>query len=831
MFVAEAVGSSFLGVLIDKLIAFPLLEYARRKIVDRTLEDWRKTLTHIEAVVDDAENKQIREKAVKVWLDDLKSLAYDIEDVVDEFDTKARQRSLTEGSQASTSKLDAIAKRRLDVHLREGVGGVSFGIEERLPTTSLVDESRIHGRDADKEKIIELMLSDEATQVDKVSIISIVGMGGIGKTTLAQIIYNDGRQFSSPSQNVHVNLKTLESLQEKLKNEMKEKRFFLVLDDVWNENLNHWDVLQAPFYVGAQGSVQAFKNLNSDACQNLESIGRKIAKKCKGLPLAVKTLAGSRVGELRDLSHLSGTLAILKLQNVVDARDALKSNMKGKECLDKLRLDWEDDNAIAGDSQDAASVLEKLQPHSNLKELSIGCYYATVSPEPLHVKNDVLQKVGQEFYGNGPSSFKPFGSLHTLVFKEISVWEEWDCFGVEGGEFPSLNELRIESCPKLKGDLPKHLPVLTSLVILECGQLVCQLPEAPSIQKLNLKECDEVVLRSVVHLPSITELEVSDICSIQVELPAILLKLTSLRKLVIKECQSLSSLPEMGLPPMLETLRIEKCRILETLPERMTQNNISLQSLYIEDCDSLASLPIISSLKSLEIRQCGKVKLPLPEETTHNYYLGLPIYSFYIPDGLRNMDLTSLRRIQIWDCPNLVSFPQGGLPASNLRSLWICSCMKLKSLPQRMHTLLTSLDELWISECPEIVSFPEGGLPTNLSSLHISDCYKLMESRKEWGLQTLPSLRYLIISGGIEEELESFSEEWLLPSTLFSLEIRSFPYLKSLDNLGLQNLTSLGRFEIGKCPVLRKRCPRDKGKEWRKIAHIPRIEMDGEVME
>ncbi|XP_034704062.1 putative disease resistance protein At3g14460 [Vitis riparia] len=343
----------------------------------------------------------------------------------------------------------------------------------------------------------------------------------------------------------------------------------------------------------------------------------------------------------------------------------------------------------------------------------------------------------------------------------------------------------------------------------------------------------------------------------------------------------------MGLPPMLETLGIEKCHILETLPERMTQNNTSLQRLYIKDCDSLTSLPIISSLKSLEIKQCRKVELPLPEETTQSYYPRLTsldidgscdsltsfplafftkrvdldfqncenLESFYIPDGLRNMDLTSLRTISIFDCPNLVSFPQGGLPASNLRGLAISNCKKLKSLPQRMHTLLTSLEYLTIADCPEIVSFPEGGLPTNLSSLHIWDCYKLMESRKEWGLQTLPSLRGLGIDGCTEEGLESFSEEWLLlPSTLFSLVIWRFPDLKSLDNLGLENLTSLERLYIGNCvklksfpkqglpaslsvldirncPVLKKRCQRDKGKEWRKIAHIPYIKMDDEVMD
>ncbi|RVW75750.1 putative disease resistance RPP13-like protein 1 [Vitis vinifera] len=447
---------------------------------------------------------------------------------------------------------------------------------------------------------------------------------------------------------------------------------------------------------------------------------------------------GSRVGELRDLSHLSGTLAIFKLQNVADARDALESNMKGKECLDKLELNWEDDNAIAGDSHDAASVLEKLQPHSNLKELSIGCYYGAKFPSWLGEPSFINMVRLQLSNCKNCACLPPLGQLgslqnlsivkndvlqKTLVFKEMSEWEEWDCFGVQGGEFPCLNELHIECCAKLKGDLPKHLPLLTNLVILECGQLVRQLPKAPSIQHLNLKECDEVVLRSVVHMPSLTELE----------------------------------------------------------------------KLSLEECDSLTSFPSISSLKSLEIKQCGKVELPLPEETTQSYYP-------WLTNGLHNMDLTSLPSIHIQDCLNLVSFPQGGFPASNLRQLRIGYCNKLKSLPQRMHTLLTSLEDLEINDCPEIVSFPEGGLPTNLSSLEIWNCYKLMESQKEWGLQTLPSLRKLSISGDIEEGSESFFEKWLLlPSTLISLQILNFPDLKSLDNLRLQNLTSLQTLRLYKC--------------------------------
>ena len=213
---------------------------------------------------------------------------------------------------------------------------------------------------------------------------------------------------------------------------------------------------------------------------------------------------------------------------------------------------------------------------------------------------------------------------------------------------------------------------------------------------------------------------------------------------------------EMGLPPMLETLEIQGYPILESLLEGMMQNNTTLQSLSIMHCDSLRSLPGINSLKILLIEWCKKLELSLAEDMTHNHYATLTtlyignscdsltpfplafftkletldiwgctnLESLYIPDGFHHVDLTSLQSLYIYYCANLVSFPQGGLPTPNPKSLLISSCKKLGSLPQGMHTLLTSLQHLHISNCPEIDSFPEGGLPFNLSSLHIWNCNK-----------------------------------------------------------------------------------------------------------
>ena len=172
-------------------------------------------------------------------------------------------------------------------------------------------------------------------------------------------------------------------------------------------------------------------------------------------------------------------------------------------------------------------------------------------------------------------------------------------------------------------------------------------------------------------------------------------------------------------------------------------------------------------------------------------------------------------------------------------------------ISEGMHTLLPSLLYLNLWDCPELESFPEGGLPSNLQILEINWCDKLFLRRMEWGLQSLHSLREIRIwyYGG---EVGSFPEEALLPPSLVHLNIL-FTHLTSLNGRGFQHLTLLKQLEIWvcdnlqrlpeegfpaslsildifDCPLLKKRYRRKNGKEWRKISHIPFIRIDNEVI-
>ncbi|XP_034199609.1 putative disease resistance protein RGA3 [Prunus dulcis] len=179
-------------------------------------------------------------------------------------------------------------------------------------------------------------------------------MGGIGKTTLAQLAYNDEKVqahfdnkiwvcVSDPFDEIKISKAIIDGLKKgnsPASNELqilvqfihesvKGKKVFLVLDDVWNQDYRKWEQLKLPLQNGAVGSrilvttrkeevarmvgastdMINLKVLREENCwvlfyhialadreknesKGLEFIGKEIVKKCKGLPLAAKALGG-----------------------------------------------------------------------------------------------------------------------------------------------------------------------------------------------------------------------------------------------------------------------------------------------------------------------------------------------------------------------------------------------------------------------------------------------------------------------------------------------------------------------------------------------------------
>jgi len=346
--------------------------------VDEDRHRLERHLEYVQSMLVDAEAKSETNHAVWTWMKELKAAAYQADDVLDNFQYEALRREAESGRSLArkvlsnfTSKNRLVFRYKASRDLKKVLDKINklvvemnmFGLVvlKEAPTQALyrqthsaLQESKdIFGRNDDKEVVVNLLL-DQQDQQD-VQVLPVIGMGGVGKTTLAKMVYNSHRiqkhfelkMWHCVSENFEaiplvrsiIELATdsrcdlpdtIELLQRRLQETIGRKRFLLILDDVWNEDKHQWEDDLKPLLcssIGGSGSMivvtsrsrqvalimgtlsshelvclseddswelfskKAFSNGVQEQAE-LVTIGRRIVNKCKGLPLALKTMGG-----------------------------------------------------------------------------------------------------------------------------------------------------------------------------------------------------------------------------------------------------------------------------------------------------------------------------------------------------------------------------------------------------------------------------------------------------------------------------------------------------------------------------------------------------------
>ncbi|XP_020412735.1 putative disease resistance RPP13-like protein 1 [Prunus persica] len=282
--IGEAFISASIQVLCDRLTSREFIDLFRQKKLDQPLPMKLKvTLLTLNVVLNDAGEKQRENPAVREWLDELKHAVFDAEDLLDEINYEALRCKLEDTRVVTKIRRLCTAEKCSWSERRSWEEGFT-----KTPTTSLVHEPCVYGRDEVKENLSKMLLSDDASK-DDVSVITIVGMGGVGKTTLARMLYNDHKVEE------HFTLKAWACVSEDSKIDPNMKLLVVTCKNVASvmqnvpiqfleplSNEDCWLLL----------AKHAFGNESSSSHPSLEEIGRQIARKCNGLPLAVQTLGG-----------------------------------------------------------------------------------------------------------------------------------------------------------------------------------------------------------------------------------------------------------------------------------------------------------------------------------------------------------------------------------------------------------------------------------------------------------------------------------------------------------------------------------------------------------
>ncbi|KAL3749330.1 hypothetical protein ACJRO7_010439 [Eucalyptus globulus] len=672
---AEAV-ISIGGSVLANLITQALGKVGNLGGIKRELQVLESTVTMLQALLDEAEEQQHQSFQIKDWVEKLKEVFYDLQDVLEEFNIEAMRRELKGDNQMIKvvrtffSSLNQLAfelkmsrkirevrerlvviKDEKDFQLDKGPmnSQAERGWRKSEETHSFMREEDIIGRENEKKNVMKFLLDMDVKE--NVSILPIVGIGGLGKTALAKFVYNDemiSKHFdlkmwvcvSNDFDMIKIvkdiivcvekkeppNYNVMDRLQVELRKIIDGRRYLLVLDDLWDAKSETWPNLKSLLMGGARGSkilittrLPLVAEITSSASpllleglfesdsldllmrmagrkeggiQDLDmlAIGKEIVRNCFGVPLVVRT-----IGRLLFLKQTKDEWLRFK------DHELPKMSQTEEHIISVLRLSYDRLPSHLKRCFTFCSLFPKdfeIEKHTLV--------YLWMAEGFIQSSNagKLLEDIAHEYFmdlywSNFFQDFKKNPYTKEETCKMHDLMHDLAC-SVAGNKYwaarddtNQINErtrhISYGSTFNLMGELP-----ISRLKPSILRTFLCTIRDWKEINPTS-----EVDLRQLIQ--NFKRLRILDLHATEVKkVPRSICELKYLTYLDLSDNNTLRRLPNsITRLQSLQTLNLHSCYVLEELPSDI-RKLVSLRNLDIDDCSELSYLPRgIGELSSL----------------------------------------------------------------------------------------------------------------------------------------------------------------------------------------------------------------------------------------
>uniref|UniRef100_A0ACD5TLQ2 Uncharacterized protein n=1 Tax=Avena sativa TaxID=4498 RepID=A0ACD5TLQ2_AVESA len=674
---AEIVVSMTIGPLVsmlrDKASSYLLDQYNVMEGMEEQHKTLKRKLPAILDVITDAEEQATAHReGAKAWLQELKTVAYEANKVFDEFKYEALRREARKNGHYRKLGFDGIklfpTHNRIVFRYKMGrklcwiLQAVEVLVEEmhafrfkyrppppvskqwRQTDYVIIDPQEIAGRSRENEKkeIVDILLG-RASKED-LAVVPIVGMGGLGKTTLAQLIYNEPQiqkhfQFqlwvcvsdtfdvnslaksiveASPKKNEDEDKPPLDRLKKLVSGQM----YLLVLDDVWNREVHKWEQLKVCLQHGGTGSVvltttrdnRVAELMGTDKLYHLKNLEDRFLKeiievKAFGLQKRKPAKLVEMVGEIAERcsgSPLAATAlgSVLRMKTSVKEWKAVLS--RSSICTEEtgilpiLKLSYNDLPSHMKQCFAFCAIFPKDYKIDVDKLIELWIANGFI---PEH-KEDSLETIGKQI-------FSELASRSFFLDKEES--EDYEYYSTSTCKIHDLmHDIAMSVMEKecvvvtVEPSQPEWLPDTARHLFFSYGDIVGLLNDSmekrsPAIQTLL---CDQSVRSPLQHVSKYSSLHALKLCTVTESFPLKPKYLHHLRYLDLSN-SNIKALPEdISILYNLQMLDLSYCSDLHQLPRQMKYMT-SLRHLYTHECQKLKSMPPeLGKLTKLQTLTC-----------------------------------------------------------------------------------------------------------------------------------------------------------------------------------------------------------------------------------